>query len=136
FSTFGLSATAGKAKEEFSAEPIAYEDMRPGCYDPAARVADMDAAGVLASLCFPSFPRFCGQTFHEAPDHELAMICVTAYNDWMIEEWCDSAPGRLIPQIIVPLWDPVAGAAEIERCAGMGARAVTFSENPVRLGLP
>jgi predicted TIM-barrel fold metal-dependent hydrolase len=136
FSTFGLSATAGKAKQEFSAEPISYEDMRPGCYDPVERIADMNEAGVLASLCFPSFPRFCGQTFYEATDRDLGLLCVKAYNDWMIEEWCAAAPGRLIPQIIIPLWDPRAAAAEVERCAALGARAVTFSENPVRLGLP
>ena len=136
FATFGLSATAGKDREEFSAEPITYEEMRPGCYDPIARVADMDRAGVLASLCFPSFPRFCGQTFFEADDRELAAVCVSAYNDWMIDEWCGSAPGRYIPQVIIPLWDPASAAAEVGRCAAKGARALTFSENPVRLGLP
>ncbi len=110
--------------------------MRPGCYDSVARLEDMNRDGVLASLCFPSFPRFCGQTFYEANDRELAMKCVQAYNDWMIDEWCGLAPGRYIPMIILPLWDPTAGAAEIERCAAKGAKAITFSENPTPLGLP
>ena len=43
-----------------------YDEMRPGCYDPVARLEDMDRAGMLASLCFPSLPRFCGQLFYEA----------------------------------------------------------------------
>ena len=30
----GLSAVAGKSKEEFSPEPVPYAEMRPGCYDP------------------------------------------------------------------------------------------------------
>jgi predicted TIM-barrel fold metal-dependent hydrolase len=136
FNTFGLSATAGKRRDEFSAHPIGYEDMRPGCYDPVARLSDMDRAGVLASLCFPSFPRFCGQTFLEADDHELGLRCIEAYNDWMVEEWCAAAPDRYIPLIIIPLWDPAQAAAEIERGAARGARAVTFSENPTKLGLP
>jgi len=131
-----LHAAAGRAKEEFSPAPISYEDMRPGCYDPVERAADMDRDGVLASLCFPSFPRFCGQTFYEGNDRELAMHCVIAYNDWMIDEWSGSMPGRFIPMIILPLWDPVAGAAEIERCAAKGAKAITFPENPTPLGLP
>ena len=42
----------------------------------------MNQAGVLASLCFPSFPRFCGQVFYEAQDRELALLCVQAYNDF------------------------------------------------------
>ena len=37
--TTGLNAVAGKRREEFSPEPITYDDMRPGCYEPAARVA-------------------------------------------------------------------------------------------------
>src|SRR5579863_3629904 len=56
----GLSAVAGKSKEEFSPEPLPYSEMRPGCYDPAARIEDMDQAGILASLCFPTITRFCG----------------------------------------------------------------------------
>ena len=134
--TTGLSAAAGKKVEDFSPLPVTYADMRPGCYDPAARIEDMNRAGVLASMCFPSFPRFCGQTFTEADDRELGLLCVQAYNDWMIEEWCGTAPDRLIPQIILPLWDAKLSAAEIERTAAMGAKAIAFSENPFQLGLP
>jgi predicted TIM-barrel fold metal-dependent hydrolase len=134
--TTGLAAAAGKKVEDFSPMPVTYADMRPGCYDPAARIEDMNRAGVLASLCFPSFPRFCGQTFTEADDKELGLACVRAYNDWMIEEWCGTAPGRLIPMIILPLWDPQLAVAEIERTAALGARAIAFSENPYLLGLP
>jgi predicted TIM-barrel fold metal-dependent hydrolase len=63
-------------------------------------------------------------------------VCVRAYNDWMIEEWCGARPGRLIPMIILPLWDADLAVAEAERGAANGARAVTFSENPAALGLP
>ena len=134
--TTGLAAAAGKKREEFSPMPVTYADMREGCYEPKARVADMTKAGVLASLCFPSFPRFCGQTFTEADDRELGLLCVQAYNDWMIDEWCGTEPGRLIPMIILPLWDPLLAAAEIERTAAKGAKAIAFSENPYLLGLP
>jgi len=134
--TPGLGAVAGKTKEQFSFEPITYEEMRPGCYDSVARLEDMDRAGVLASLCFPSFPRFCGQVFYEAKDKDLALACVRAYNDWMIEEWCGRAPGRFIPLTLVPLWDPVLAAAEVYRAAGNGSKAIAFSENPAGLGLP
>jgi len=113
-----------------------FDDMRPGCYDPVARVQDMDRDHVAASMLFPSFPRFCGQTFNEGTDRELALLCVRAWNDWMTEEWSATAPGRFIPLVILPLWDPRAAAAEIERCAEKGARAFAFSENPTKLGLP
>ena len=58
--TIGLSAAAGRTREEFTLEPITYQDMRAGCFDSQARLLDMDRAGIIASLCFPSFPRFCG----------------------------------------------------------------------------
>lgn len=134
--TVGLFAIAGRRVEDYHNDPIRYDDMRPGCYDPVERAKDMDADGIRASVCFPTFPRTCGQTFLEADDRELAMLCVQAYNDFVIDEWSAAAPGRFIPMVIGPLWDPVAYAAEIERCSSRGARAITFSENPARLGLP
>jgi predicted TIM-barrel fold metal-dependent hydrolase len=134
--TTGLNAVAGKKREEFSPEPITYDDMRLGCYEPAARVADMDRGLVLSSLLFPSFPRYCGQVFHEAKDKDLAILCVQAWNDFIFEEFSDAYPGRFIPMMIIPLWDPAAAAAEIERTASRGAKSIAFSENPTKLGLP
>ncbi len=131
-----MVAAAGYPKEEQTLTPITYDDMRPGCYDPGARLADMDAAWVEASMCFPTFPRFCGQTFLEASDKELALACVRAYNDWMAEEWCGPTGGRLIPLGIVPLWDPWLAAQEVQRNAARGFPAVCFSELPFHLGLP
>jgi predicted TIM-barrel fold metal-dependent hydrolase len=110
--------------------------MRAGCYDPKARVADMDLNHVWASLCFPTFPRFCGQVFAERADKELALACVRAYNDWMVEEWAGDSGGRLVPLCIVPLWDAQLAADEVRRNAARGVRAVAFSELPGKLGLP
>jgi predicted TIM-barrel fold metal-dependent hydrolase len=129
-------AAVGYPREEMTMQTVTYEQMRRGCFDPTARLADMDVNWVEASLCFPTFPRFCGQTFAEAKDRELALACVRAYNDWMVEEWCGDSGGRLIPLIIVPLWDVDLAVAEIERNAARGVRAVCFSELPAKLGLP
>jgi predicted TIM-barrel fold metal-dependent hydrolase len=134
--TTAMTVAAGRDTDFISPNPVHFADMRPGAYDPIARVADMDRAGILASLCFPSFPRFCGQIFYEGQDKELSLLCVRAYNDWMLDEWCASVPGRYIPMTIIPLWDPAEAAREIERCAVKGARAFAFSENPEPLGLP
>jgi predicted TIM-barrel fold metal-dependent hydrolase len=134
--TGGLGAVAGRKKEDITTEGYPYSEMRPGCYDPVARLADMDEAGILASLNFPSIPRFCGQLFWEAKDKELALLCVKAYNDWMIDEWCATAPGRYIPLTIIPLWDPQLAVAEIERTAAKGSHSFCFSENFEPLGLP
>ena len=107
--------------------------MRPGCYIAAERIKDMNANGIEKSLCFPNvLPRFCGQTFLEAKNRELALLCVKAYNDWMAEEWAGASSGRLIHCSIVPLWDSEEAAQEIYRNAERGGRAVTFPELPPR----
>ncbi|MDO8362166.1 MAG: amidohydrolase family protein [Actinomycetota bacterium] len=132
-------AAAGMDQEEIGEHyaPLTYDMMRPGCYEQAARLADMDANHTEASLNFPTFPRFCGQKFNEHPDKELGLACVQVYNDWIIDEWGGGAGhGRLIPLTLIPLWDPQLAAAEVRRCAGKGSFAVAFSENPVKLRLP
>jgi predicted TIM-barrel fold metal-dependent hydrolase len=118
--------------------PVTFDTIAPGCWQQAARLADMTANHVEASLCFPNvLPRFCGQTFYEAADKELGLLCLQAYNDWMIDEWCaGEGHGRLIPLTLVPLWDPDLAAAEVRRCADKGSHAVAFCENPYELGLP
>ena len=104
----GLNAVAGKDPHEWGIDPARFDEMLPGCWDPKERVADMDLDGVQAALCFPSFPRFAGSVFLD----------------------------RLIPLVILPLWDTEACVAEIARTAAKGAKAIGFPENPVPLGLP
>ena len=129
-------ASVGLSRDEMSLDGMTYDEMRPGCYDPKERLRDMDMNWVEASLSFPTFARFCGQTFVEAHDKEVALACVQAYNDWMVEEWCGDSGGRLIPLIIAPLWDADLCAAEVRRNAQRGVHAVCFSEMPTKLGLP
>lgn len=129
-------ACAGIPLEDHNTLPINYEDMRPGCHDPKARLADMDLNHTERSLCFPFITRFCGQMFLDAQDKDLALRCVTAYNDWMVDEWCGGSGGRLISLCLIPLWDPRAAAREIRRNAARGNRAITFPEMPHHLNLP
>jgi predicted TIM-barrel fold metal-dependent hydrolase len=132
----GLNAVAGKDPREYGMEPVRYDDMIPGCYDAHERVRDMDIDGIKAALCFPSFPGFAGGVFHRAKDKELAFECVKAWNDFQLDEWCAAAPDRLIPIGMLPTWDPALAAREVERLAGRGAKAITFPDGPVPLGLP
>ncbi|MCU1452284.1 MAG: amidohydrolase 2 [Acidimicrobiales bacterium] len=132
----GLNAVAGRPKEEYGIEPTSFEEMRPGCFDIGERVKDMNAGGVLGSMCFPSFPSFSGRVFGASPDKGLALAVLQAYNDWHIDEWCASAPGRFIPMAITPLWDPALCAAEVRRVAAKGCHSISFTENPATLGLP
>jgi predicted TIM-barrel fold metal-dependent hydrolase len=131
-----LMAAAGYPRDEVTVSPITMDDMRKGCWDPKARLADMDVNHTEVSLSFPTFPRFCGQTFLERQDKELADLCVKAYNDWMFDEWCAGSDGRLVPLPIIQLWDAELAAAEVRRNADRGGHAVCFTEIPPFLGLP
>ncbi|HXA33291.1 MAG TPA: amidohydrolase family protein, partial [Acidimicrobiales bacterium] len=70
------------------------------------------------------------------PDPELAMAAVRAWNDWHLEEWAGSYPERIIPCQLPWLLDADVGAEMIRENADRGFRAVSFSEEPSRLGFP
>ena len=141
FVAIPLEATPGGDVSRFDPSvmvmtAVTYDEMRPGCYDRDARVKDFELNWTDGSLPFPTFPRFCGQTFYETPDRDLGLACVRAYNDWMVEEWCAPSGGVNIPLCIMPLWDVELAAAEIQRNADRGVRAFCFSELPHHLRLP
>ncbi len=133
---FGMAATVGWPAEEWGFGPASMSEMRPGCFDVHERVRDMDANGVLASMNFPTMAGFNARTFNEAPDKECSLVMLQAYNDWHLDEWCGSYPGRFIPQGIVPLWDVNLAVAEVRRVAAKGCKAISFLEAPHAFDLP
>jgi predicted TIM-barrel fold metal-dependent hydrolase len=120
------------------ATPTTYDDVAPGCWVQSARLADMHADHVEASLGFPNVvARFSGQTFQEGTDKALGLASVQAYNDWILDDWTSGAGrGHLLPMTLIPLWDVQAAVTELERCVMKGTLAVAFTENPHYLGLP
>jgi predicted TIM-barrel fold metal-dependent hydrolase len=137
YANVGLNAVVGRPKEEWSMEPARFDEMRPGCFDIDARIEDMDAGGVWASLCFPSLiAGFCGSVFSRSQDQDLGLACVRAWNQWHLDVWAARRPERIIPLQIPWLNDPEIAAAEIRTNAERGFRAVSFADFPARLGLP
>ncbi len=134
--SFGMSATVGWPSEEWGFNPGTYTELRPGCFDVHERVRDMNANGVLGSMCFPTMAGWNARTFAEARDKEIALVMLQAYNDWAIDEWCGAYPGRFIPLGIVPMWDVEAAVAEVRRLAKKGCRSISFLETPHVQGFP
>jgi len=132
----GLNAVAGRVPEEYGLDALSFDQMRPGCYDIHERIRDMNVNGVLGSLNFPSLAGFTGQLFSTIDDRDIGLELLRAYNDWHIDDWCGTYPGRMIPLAVPPIWDPQLMADEVRRCAEKGCHAVTFSENPEKLGYP
>jgi predicted TIM-barrel fold metal-dependent hydrolase len=133
---FGMTATVGWPNEEWGFHPGTYSEMRPGCFDVHERVRDMNVNGILTSMCFPTMAGFNARTFTEAADRDVALIMLQAYNDWHIDEWCGTYPGRFIPLGIVPMWDVNLAVAEVHRIAKKGCRAISFLEAPHAQGHP
>lgn len=139
FPTIGLNAVVGRPRSEYGMEPDRFNQMREGCYNAKARIADMNANGICGSLNFPTFPSFAGNQFIKAGlngDHDKALRAVRAWNDWHVLEWCAEGPGRFLPMIILPLWNMDSILEEMKRWAGHGVHAVSFPDNPARVGLP
>ena len=133
----GADALAGWEHADKYLGPVNFDQIRRAAWDIDARVRDMDIGGIAASLTFPSAPfGFAGQRFLRMPDAELGLAAMRAYNDWVIEDWAGTHPGRIIPQQVTWLADPAVAAAEIHANATRGFKAVAFTENPEKLGLP
>ncbi|MDB6052104.1 MAG: hypothetical protein JWR17_4850 [Pseudomonas sp.] len=132
----GLNAVVGRNREEYGCEPISFEQMRKGAWDIKSRIDDMNANGLLASLNFPSVVTFDGSLFHQFDNKRNALALLKAYNDWHIDEWCGSFPGRNIPNAIVPYWDVAATVEEIKRVVAKGCHAISFTDNPSLKGQP
>ncbi|HEX7819682.1 MAG TPA: amidohydrolase family protein [Sphingobium sp.] len=132
----GLNAVVGRVKEEYGCEPVSLEQMRKGSWDIHARIEDMNANGILSSLNFPSVVQFDGYLFHGMENKANALTLLQAYNDWHIDEWCGTYPGRNIPNALVPYWDPQLVVEEIERVAKKGCHAISFCDNPAIKGYP
>ncbi|MGE3620203.1 MAG: amidohydrolase family protein [Acidimicrobiia bacterium] len=136
--SIGLSAVVGRPRRNYNVDPSRFEQMRPGCYDPAARRRDLDINGIAASLNFPNMlPGFAGQRFARVRDPHLGLALVRAWNSWVLEEWVEPHRPRFIPCQIPWLGGTVQDAAEeIEANAARGFVAVSFVEAPHKVGLP
>ena len=134
--SIGLNAVVGRPKEEYGMEPTSLDQLRKGCWDVHARIEDMNVNGIAASLNFASAMGLDGSMFYRAKDKEQALIHLQAYNDWHIDVWCGTYPGRFIPCAILPFWDMDLMVGELKRVAAKGCTAVSINENPTKCGLP
>ncbi len=133
----GLNAVAGRPKAEWSMEPARFDEMRRGCYDIEARVADMDLDGVYATLCFPSLiAGFAGTIFAKSDDAELGLATLRAWNDWHIEEWAGPHPDRVIPLQLAWINDPEIAAADVRAQRRTGIQSRQLPREPVRPPAP
>jgi len=139
YPTIGLNAVVGRPRSEYGMEPDRFNQMRRGCYDPKARIDDMNVNGLLGSLNFNTMSGFAGGAWIQAAlagHKEKALRAVRATNDWHVLDWCGAGPGRFIPMIQLPLWDMDETLAEMKRWYAHGVHAIGFPDNPAANNLP
>jgi predicted TIM-barrel fold metal-dependent hydrolase len=121
--------------EHFPAHPPTLADADPACYDPKARLERLDSFGVWAQVLYPNLIAFDVHAFLSELGPEVATMCVQAYNDFLAE-FAAADPRRLVPLMMLPLWDVEASVREIHRCADSGHRGILFAVLLDRIGLP
>jgi NAD(P)-dependent dehydrogenase (short-subunit alcohol dehydrogenase family)/predicted TIM-barrel fold metal-dependent hydrolase len=123
----GLMAAAGASWLDFRPAGLTYDAIRPGCHEPAARLADMDADGIHAQLLYPSVCEEGARMFGD--DRELQRACVRAYNEWLLE-FCAAGRGRLFGHAVVPATGVADAVAEVEWALDRGHRGALLSTFP------
>jgi predicted TIM-barrel fold metal-dependent hydrolase len=123
----GLMAAAGASWLDFRPNGLTYETMRRGCFDPAARLADMDADGIHLQMLYPSVCEEGARMFGD--DRALQLACVRAYNEWQLE-FCAAGAGRLFGHAVIPACGLDDAVAELDWALERGYRGVLISSFP------
>src|SRR5262249_3656643 len=112
---------------QFRPSGYRYDSIRPGSFDTAERLKDLDADGLYAQLLYPSVTLAGARTYTE--DRELQVACVRAYNEWL-RDFCAPSHGRLIPQAIIPTSGVTDAVTELEWALENGHKGALISTFP------
>jgi predicted TIM-barrel fold metal-dependent hydrolase len=124
----GLVTTPGRRYEDIKWTGYTYDTIRASCFDPKARLEDMDFDGVDACFLYPSQRTMFFFMGNEDRDFHLAGV--QAYNNWLAQEFCAADPERLVGLAQMPNLGIDAMIAEMTRCKEMGMRGVIISTWP------
>ena len=107
-------------------DAIAYEEGRPGGFDPHKRIPDMDLDGIDAAFLYPSL---C-LGFGGVEDPELAAALYRSYNRWLAD-YCKPYPDRLFGVAMLPLQSVPAAIDEMRFARKeLGFKAAFIRPNP------
>jgi predicted TIM-barrel fold metal-dependent hydrolase len=123
----GIGLAAGKSPEELAGflTKATYGDARPGGWDPAERMKDNELDGVEADVLYTTL----GFRIFWIKDAGLQAECFRVYNDWLAA-YCSYAPKRMAGMALISLYDPKAGARELERSVKKGLKGAMIWCSP------
>ena len=85
-----VMAAAGYPRDEVTISPITMEDMREGCWEQSARLADMDVDGVFAEVLFP--PQRTMSHFLGDDDDDFVLAGVEAFHEIVVQLGTERPP--------------------------------------------
>jgi predicted TIM-barrel fold metal-dependent hydrolase len=118
-----ISNQAGRSGQNF--KMVGKLNEQRAVWEPATRLADMDADGLEAAVLFGGGPL---GTFN----NELYVASYEAYSRWVMD-FCSAAPKRLVPIGYVPMRDVDETVEHVKRLAKMGFKTINipaFPQNP------
>jgi predicted TIM-barrel fold metal-dependent hydrolase len=121
----GLFMAGHKPEELEEVRKAGFAAARPGGWDPAQRVKDMEIDGVTAEVLYPSM----GLGLFCIEDAALQEACFRVYNDWLID-YCKGAEGRLVGVALISVYDVERAIEELERCKRNGLRGAMIWQVP------
>jgi predicted TIM-barrel fold metal-dependent hydrolase len=101
-----------------------HEPIRPEYRDPDARLASLDAQGLVGCWLFPTL----GMIYEEPLHHDPVAVCATfrAFNRWLAEDWGFAYEDRIFAAPYISLADVDWAVAETEWALGEGARLLVM----------
>ena len=100
-----------------------YAAMRPGLTDGSKRGEDQDIDGIAAEVLYPGYFRM-----FDNKNTDLLVAHQKNYNDWL-NDHCSVSKGRLIGLAALPVQNPEAAMAELERVLALGYKGVIIPSN-------
>ncbi|MDR2856275.1 MAG: amidohydrolase [Novosphingobium sp.] len=109
-----------------------YDQIDPGSYLVAPRLAAMDAMGVWAQICFQNGGVTQVGSLLGLDDEPLAIAITEIYND-ACKERMDESGGRINCMGTLPYWDRDIMNREMRRLVDMGIKGITLPDRPERV---
>jgi uncharacterized protein len=109
-----------------------YDQIHAGSYSIKPRLAEMDAMGVWAQICFQNGGLTQAGSLVALNDPELAITIIRMFNDACAERMRDSG-GRINCMASLPYWDKDLMNKEMRRILDLGIKGVVMPDRPERL---
>jgi predicted TIM-barrel fold metal-dependent hydrolase len=121
----GAAGMSAEERERARAGRLRYRQVRPGAFDPAPRLPDMDTDGIQQCVLYPTM--LLG--LPSVADPEFAEVQANAYNEWLAA-FCAHSPKRLFGVAVIPTQDVERAVRGLPRARGRTHVGIFMRPNP------